>query len=218
MNYFKVINEPTLRRDQLNFISSLFDVANSVQELFSEIIRYGPDMFSMTLRRFLVSELHLFRRGLSRVTTKRFEFLDRREVPLNDRLCDAFDEKFGRVTRHRNVLQHFEDYLFPTGKLKSASQPELDRVGAPIRLISGGKCYVYGSQFGDLFCSLDRTGKIQDVYMGIRFPSYVDDILDLLCNGISSSGVLVIEHLNSLNRDEVRTLKNINQGRVTFEG
>lgn len=205
MIYFSTTGDARLSRKQLEHINGIFNIANSVISLFYEIEAARGTTFMLSLARFMVSELDLLRHGFKSLSQRKFDFLKHGHNSSSDILLRRFDGHFGQVRDHRNILQHYGDYIFGEQEPAKVERAELERVGIPITVEPGGSIgRISSCLFGPWFCSSNRSGKIKEVYVGEHTPSRIQDTLSLLCSELSASGRFRVEVVPNLDFQEYR--------------
>jgi len=166
---------------------------------------YAGTTFIFPLSRYIVSELHNWRLGFKNFSRKKFSFIGapKTYVP-SENLLRNFDDYFLNVAMHRNVLQHYGEYIFGEHKAANVKASEFKRIGANIHVMNGGSCATFMSNYiGELFCSSGRDGMIHEVYIGEQFEDMVKAMLSLFCSEISSNKeVFEIIPVFDMNRTE----------------
>lgn len=205
-SYFELAgNKPTFA--QIRYIDHLFSNANDLVTLFQEINRHKGTRFIFPLSRLMVSELNIWRYGIFKIGSGKLTPLIRNSDASSQKLLTTFDDYFGRVREHRNVLQHFGEYTYGDQQPASVNRRELERINANIRVAPGASIAgFYSNYVGERFCSSDRSGEIQDVYIGQHFTLRVVGVLSLLCTTLSSEGTEfnLVMGLNVDQHDKIR--------------
>lgn len=201
--YYSVVHTPGITPRQAAHIDNLFSVANEIIDLRQILSANEENLLAFPISRQLVTELNTWRYGISRLSSKKFDFLGENREGLAASLTDQFDRFFLQVYAHRNVLQHYQDYVFGDQELARVKQSELDRLGLNMKLEPGSRVEFYDCYVGDLFCSSDRTRKICEVYLGPSLPHRVAVILQAVLMDISRHSALAIQLRRDLTYDEL---------------
>lgn len=191
--YFKSANLEMLDRRQFDYLTNLFKIANEIIGLYGTTQEHSGTRFRTDLCRFMVSELNIWRYGFRSLNSKIFKNLLNDRNKMSAELVAAFDVRFGEVRACRNILQHYEKYIFGEQASANIRQKEFDKIDAPITL-SGAKVSQFQACFvGERFCASHINGTIHSVYIGKETPRHVVDLLELLTVYLCKNGAFQIE-------------------------
>jgi hypothetical protein len=188
----EIKNPDTLTPKQIRAIKGFFRTARKINVLFEIIIEFERDRFQMDLYRFLVSELHIWRYGISVLEKGVFANFIQDRHQVSNSILQEFDRIFGDVKKCRDILQHFEKYVFEGSQATKIRQAEFDKIDAPINIGNGNITQFQACVVGDRFCASHISGTINSVYVGTKIPELVEEILSLYSTSIAKNSALEI--------------------------
>lgn len=185
--YFFPVRGHPISEKEARYIDGLFTVPNEIITTHRTMRDHlSIKILKRPLSQQIITDLFTWRYGISGIKQRNLRFLKQGGDTPARNLLRTFDDSFGRVEGHRNVLQHAGPYRFGDQNIRAPKRSELKRIGFQPP-VAGRVGLLFRCYIDDFFCSSDRKGNVNEVNLGPSLPNRIVEMVVKIADTLNES-------------------------------